>query len=125
MLSVEEEFCEVCTCLFTGEDGIGGVIGKPSFPGITELRAVIEDMGVGSKGSTVRAVGAISGICPELRGVVHCEAMPHGDLKSSSLKLMGSSFHYSMDPWGDPQLSTPSLGLPPPLQESGLSRIGI
>jgi hypothetical protein len=82
---VEEEIHEVRARLFTGEDGIGGVVVKPLLPSSSETWAGVEDVGVRPKTSAVRAVGTVLQLGSEGRRVVCRKAGSRDHLKGRTL----------------------------------------
>jgi hypothetical protein len=84
-LRVVKEVHKVGSCLFTGKDGIGGVVMKPLFLRTSHAWAVVKDVGVGAEAPTIRAVCAVIGLGPKSRRVVHCRTVTCGNLEGDSL----------------------------------------
>jgi hypothetical protein len=84
-----EEFHEMTTTIFRGEELMGGIVvngiedDAPRFP---EGIAVEEDVSHGPGGTTVRANGVVPSRGSKRCGIVCMESMMGGELKSCALE---------------------------------------
>ena len=82
---MKEKVYEEGSCLFTGEDGIGGVIVEPHRPRLGKGWAHVENVGVRPESSTVLAVRAVVRLGSEGRRVICRKAVSSRYLECSRL----------------------------------------